>query len=105
MLVRPVLSTIQITIAQIEQLLNSPIQFIDMMKLINLIRNLQIEVIQVQFGGEVELPFKAGRGGGANSVNRPKFARVCSGRIPVPRQLNAIINVLIQLHFNQLNYV
>ena len=92
------LSTIQITIAQIEQLLNSPIQFIDMMKLINSIRNLQIEAIQVQFGGEVELPFKAGRGGGANSANRP------SGRIPVPRQLNAIINTLIQLYFNQLNY-
>ena len=73
------LSTIQITIAQIEQLLNSPIQFIDMMKLINSIRNLQIEAIQVQFGGEVELPFKAGRGGGANSANRPKFAEFAAG--------------------------
>ncbi len=40
-------------IAQIEQLLNSPIQFIDMMKLINSIRNLQIEAIQVQFGGDI----------------------------------------------------
>ena len=50
---QPVLSTIQITIAQIEQLLNSPIQFIDMMKLINSIRNLQIEAIQVQFGGDI----------------------------------------------------
>ena len=47
------LSTIQITIAQIEQLLNSPIQFIDMMKLINSIRNLQIKAIQVQFGGDI----------------------------------------------------
>ncbi len=47
------LSTIQITIAQIEQLLNSPIQFIDMMKLINSIRNLQIEAIQIQFDEDI----------------------------------------------------
>ena len=53
MLLRSVLSIIQITIAQIEQLLNSPIQFIDMMKLINSIRNLQIEAIQVQFGEDI----------------------------------------------------
>ena len=49
------------------------------MKLINSIRNLQIEAIQVQFGGEVELPFKAGRGGGANNTNRPKFTEFAAG--------------------------
>jgi len=74
-----VLSTIQITIAQIEQLLNSPIQFIDMMKLINSIRNLQIEVIQVQFNNEVELSFKAGRGGDTNGANKPKFEEFATG--------------------------
>jgi len=41
------------------------------------------------FGGEIELPFKVGRGDSANSVNR------LSGPVPVSRQLNAIINALI----------
>ena len=44
-------SIIQFLIARIEQFLNSPIQFIDYMKLINSIRNLQIEAIYDQFAG------------------------------------------------------
>jgi hypothetical protein len=48
-----VLSVVQYAIAQTVQLLNSPIQFIDKMKLINSVRNFQIEAIQVQFGGDI----------------------------------------------------
>ena len=44
-------SIIQFLIRRIEQFLNSSIQFIDFMKLINSIRNLRIEAICDQFAG------------------------------------------------------
>ena len=46
---RPGRSIIQVLIRRIEQFLNSSIQFIDFMKLINSIRNLRIEAICDQF--------------------------------------------------------
>jgi hypothetical protein len=48
-----VLSVVQYAIAQTVQLLNSLIQFINKMKLINLIRNFQIEAIQIQFDEDI----------------------------------------------------
>jgi hypothetical protein len=44
-------SIIQFLIRRIEQFLNSPIQFIDFIGLINSIRNLRIEAICDQFAG------------------------------------------------------
>ena len=44
-------SIIQFLIRRIEQFLNSPIQFIDFIELINSIRNLRIEAICDQFAG------------------------------------------------------
>ena len=51
------LSIIQFLIARIEQFLNSPIQFIDYMKLINSINNLRIEAICDQFASQSYIKF------------------------------------------------
>jgi hypothetical protein len=96
-----VLSIVQYAISQTVQLLDSPIQFIDIMKLINLVRNLKLKQSQFNlikymiFNSEIKLLFEANRGDDANNINKPEICRICSRRIPIPRQLNAIINALI----------
>jgi hypothetical protein len=51
-------SIIQFLIRRIGQFLNSPIQFIDFIELINLIRNLRIEAICDQFAGWSSIKFR-----------------------------------------------
>ena len=51
-------SIIQFLIRRIEQFLNSPIQFIDFIELINSIRNLRIEAICDQYAGRSSIKFR-----------------------------------------------